>query len=95
MPDRQEVQMSITGTGKTANSVSYEIEHVELEDGEMNIVRVTFDLWEFEISVDFNVDEADQFLTRFRDEVVRAKQSRLEWETDTDPSTGVSEECES
>lgn len=89
-----EVAVTISGTGNAASAVGYEIEHVELDDGETQLVRLTFDLWELSASVDFHIEQAEEFIVRFRDEVVRAKQAQLEWETDTDPETGIAGECE-
>lgn len=94
MPMTDDVAVTISGTGQVASAVGYEVEHVELDDGETQLIRLTFDLWELSASVDFHIDQAEDFLVRFRDEVVRAKQAELEWETDTDPETGIAEECE-
>jgi hypothetical protein len=89
-----DVAVTISGTGNVASAVGYEVEHVELDDGEIQLVRLTFDLWELSASVDFHIGQAEDFLVQFRDEVVRAKQAELEWETDTDPETGIAGECE-
>lgn len=89
-----DVAVTISGTGNIADAVGYEVEHVELDDGETQLVRLAFDLWQLTASVDFHIDQAEDFLVQFRDEVVRAKQAELEWETDTDPETGIAEECE-
>ncbi len=94
MSEGDNASVTITGTGEVAGAVGYEVEHVELDDGETQLVRLTFDLWELSASVDFHIDQAEDFLVQFRDEVVRAKQAQLEWETDTDPETGIAEECE-
>jgi hypothetical protein len=89
-----DVAITISGTDNVADAVGYEIEHVELGDGETQLIRLTFDLWELSASVDFHIDQAEDFIVQFRDEVVRAKQAELEWETDTDPEAGIAEECE-
>lgn len=89
-----DVAVTISGTGNVASAVGYEVEHVKLDDGETQLIRLTFDLWELSASVDFHIDQAEDFLVQFRDEVVWAKQAELEWETDTDPATGIAEECE-
>ena len=89
-----EASLTISGTGEVAGAVSYEVEHVELDGGETQLVRITFDLWELFASVDFHVDQAEEFIIQLRDEIVRAKQARLEWETNTDPESGIAEECE-
>lgn len=94
MPMTDDVAVTISGTGNVASAVGYDVEHVELDAGETQLIRLTFDLWELSASVDFNIDQAGDFIVRFRDEVVRAKQVELEWETDTDPETGIAEECE-
>lgn len=89
-----DVAVTISGTGNIADAVGYEVEHVELDDGETQLVRLTFGLWQLTASVDFHIDQAEDFLVQFRDEIVRAKQAELEWETNTDPETGIAEECE-
>ena len=94
MSEAGEVSVTISGTGNVAGAVGYEVEHVELDNGETQLVRLTFDLWELSASVDFHIDQAEDFLVQFRDEVVRAKQAELEWETNTDPESGIAEECE-
>lgn len=91
---RDEVAVTISGTGNVADAVGYEVEHVELDDGETQLVLLTFELWELSASVDFHIDQAEDFLVQFRDEVVRAKQAELEWETNTDPESGIAEGCE-
>ena len=94
MSEAGEVSVTISGTGNVAGAVGYEVEHVELDNGETQLVRLTFDLWELSASVDFHIDQAEDFLVQFRDEVVRAKQAELKWETNTDPESGIAEECE-
>jgi hypothetical protein len=89
-----DVAVTISGTGNIADAVGYKVEHVELDNGETQLVRLTFDLWQLTASVDFHIDQAEDFLVQFRDEIVRAKQAELEWETNTDPETGIAEECE-
>lgn len=89
-----EASVSITGTGEVVGAVGYESEHVELDGGETQLVRLTFGLWELSASIDFHVDQAEEFIVQLRDEVVRAKQTRLEWETNTDPESGIAEEFE-
>lgn len=67
--------------------VSYEMSWKEC--GEFQFVTVTFDLGFAEFDVDFELEEAEQFIVEFRDELVRAKQAELEYETNTDPESGV------
>lgn len=71
--------------------VGYGIRHVELDNGETQIVRLTFDLGGLEMNTDFSIEEAEEFIVAYRDAVVRAKQARLEWETNTDPESGIAE----
>lgn len=89
-----EASMTITRTGEVAGAVGYDVEHVELDGGQTQVVRLTFDLWELEASVNFHIDQAEDFIVRFRDEVVRAKQAEVEWETNTNPDTGIAGECD-
>ena len=84
-----EASVTITGTGEVASAVGYDVEHVELDNGETQLVRFTFNLWKLSASVGFHAKQAEEFIVQFRDEVVRAKQAELEWETDTDPETGI------
>lgn len=91
MSDRP-LSATIAGAEKVVDSVGYEIEHIEGDSGETPLVRVTFDLWQLEIFVTFSIDDAEEFLVAFRDEIVRAKQEKLEQKTNTDPETNGTEE---
>ncbi|ELY83433.1 hypothetical protein [Natrinema gari] len=42
----------------------HEVGHVELDDGETQLVRLTFDLWQLTVSVDFHIDQAEDFDTK-------------------------------
>lgn len=82
----------LRGEGRAFESTPLTVEHVEEDDGETQIVRVEADLYNLTAEIDFLVDDAEQFLILFRDEIVRAKRAELEWETDTDPDTGIAGE---
>lgn len=69
--------------------VDYDLDHEG--GGEYQAVVATFDLGFAEFDAHFTEEEAEQFIVEFRDELVRAKQAKLEWETNTDPESGVAE----
>lgn len=77
----------LRGQDVPLDRVSYELSREE--SGAYQFVTVTFDLGLAEFDVNFEVEKAEQFIVEFRDEVVRAKQADLEYQTDTDPETGV------
>lgn len=70
-----------------ADAVEWEIE--TYSDGDVVTVVVTFDVGEFDVSVHFPIETADEFIVELRDALVDAKRQQLEWKTDTDPSTGI------
>lgn len=80
----------LRGHDQPLDAVDYEIDMVEFEEGHC-MVAVTFDLGFAELDVQFNSEDAEEFIVEFRDELVHAKQAQLEWETNTDPETGVAE----
>ena len=84
-----DVQVAISGTENVASAVSYDVKHVDAVADGTQVVRLTFGLWELCVSVDFCIDQADEFLVEVRDAVVRAKRAQIEWETNTDPETGI------
>lgn len=84
----RDVWARLAGEQVLSEGASYDIEHVE-HGGEAYSVEVTVDLGGLELTLDFALEEAEEFIVRFRDEVVRAKQAKLEWETDTDVDSGV------
>ena len=92
----RDVWARLSGNQLVSENASYDIEHVEHGDGEAYSIDLTLDLGGLEVVVDFPLEAAEEFLVAFRDEIVRGKQARLEWETDTDPETGVAdvEGCE-
>jgi hypothetical protein len=57
-------------------------------------VALRFGFAGLEAELTFDIEAAEEFLIQFRDEIVRAKQKELEWETNTDPESGIAEECE-
>lgn len=67
--------------------IDYELAH-NTEEGD-SWVLVTFDLGFAEVEVQFDAEQAEEFIVEFRDELVRAKQASLEQQTDTDSDTGV------
>lgn len=88
------LSLSISGRGNAADAVNYDVEHLELEDGEYHMVRVNLDIGFVEASVDFDLDDAEEFLIEFRDHLVNAKRAQLEWESNTDPTTGVEDDID-
>jgi len=86
---RKGVYANIVGEGALHDNAGYEVEHVADAGGQEQIIRLTVDLGGLQLSLDFNLEGAEEFIVRVRDAVVRAHQARLEWETDTDPETGV------
>jgi hypothetical protein len=80
------------GTGFPLDVVTWELDSHE-SDGHA-FVDLCFNFGELEAELSFEIEDAEQFIVQFRDEVVRAKQRELEWQTDTDSQTGVPEECE-
>lgn len=85
----------IFGTGKIADTVDCETEHIEDTEAEVQMIEVTFDFYMVEFSVTYSIKEAEEFLVGFRDEIIRAKRAQLEWETDTDPETGIADDEDS
>lgn len=69
------------------NDIEYDIEHVTI-DGH-SYLEITFKIGLGEFTARFTIERAEKFIVELRDEIVRAKQAQLEWETDTDPETGV------
>ena len=86
------VWASFAGEGLVTERVGYEIEHVEHGDGEAFAVEVTLDLGGLSITLDFPSEVAEEFLVDLRGEIVRCKEARLGWETDTDPESGVTDD---
>lgn len=85
----RDVWVSLTGGEVVYESVDYDVKHVEHDGGEAHTIELTLNLGGLSVTVDFPLNTAEAFLGEFRDEIVRAKRTKLEWETDTDPSTGV------
>lgn len=75
------------GDSRRFDLVNYEVGH-KSEDG-CSWVIVTFDFDFAEFDVMFKRELAEKFVVELRDELVRAKQSELEWQTNTDPESGV------
>ena len=82
------------GEGLLNENVTYDVEAAEHGDGEAYSVDLTFDLDGLSLTIDFDPEVAEEFIVAFRDEIVRAKQKELEWETDTDPESGVTDDEE-
>jgi hypothetical protein len=80
------------GTGFPLDAVTWELDSHESD--RHAFVDLCFNFGELEAELSFEIEDAEQFIVQFRDEVVRAKQRELEWQTDTDSQTGVPEECE-
>jgi len=80
----------LAGEGLLSESVSYEIEATEHGNGEAFSVDITIDLGGLSLTIDFDPEMAEDLVVDLRDEIVRAKQKELAWQTDTDPETGVS-----
>lgn len=88
MSDRGAATVAIAGGGAPSGA-EYEIERKEMAGGEIQLVEVTLDTGAVEISTEFELDEAEEFLVEFRDAIVDGKIKELEWETDTGPETGL------
>lgn len=88
---RDGVVASISGEGALHDNAGYEVEHRSDAGGQEQFIRLTVDLGGFQLALDFNLDGAEEFVVRVRDKIVRAKQAQLEWQTDTDPETGVAD----
>lgn len=82
----------LSGEGLVSESVSYDVDHVEHGEGEAYSVVVTLDLGGLAVEAEFDLDDAEAFLVEVRDAIVRGRRAELERATDTDPSTGVSED---
>lgn len=80
----------LRGQDMQLDAVDYEIDMVEIEEG-LSMVFVTFDFGFAELDVEFNVEDGEEFIVEFRDELVRAKQAQLEYQTNTDPESGVAD----
>lgn len=70
-----------------AHPVPWEIE-TSTEDG-VGLVTVSFPVRGLDVEVSFPIETADEFIVELRDAIVDAKRQQLEWETDTDPDTGI------
>jgi hypothetical protein len=92
MSDGGDCSAEFHGTSYTLDAVSWEIE-AQQADG-YAFVALRFGLAGLEAELTFDIEAAEEFLIQFRDEIVRAKQKELEWETNTDPESGIAEECE-
>jgi hypothetical protein len=74
--------VDISGTEAMADAVTWEFDTWQ-EEGIAH-VDVTFELGALKMRFSFTVDQAEQFVVQFRDEIVGAKQKELEWKTNTD-----------
>jgi hypothetical protein len=84
----------LSGEEFISETATYDVDHVAHAGGETVTIDLTVDMGGISLTVDMDLDEAESFIRQFRDEIVRARQARIEWETDTDPETGISERCE-
>ena len=80
------------GKGHSLDAVPWELEAREADGYAFVALRFGFAGLETELT--FDIETAEEFLIQFRDEIVRAKRKELEWETNTNPDTGIAEECE-
>ncbi|MUW14849.1 hypothetical protein GJ633_09370 [Halorubrum sp. CBA1125] len=87
MPGSDDCAGRVLGSGGYSYSVGWETDS-HAEDG-IGMIELCIQLGGFDVELSFRIDEAETFLEDVRDEIVRAKQAELEWETDTDPETGV------
>lgn len=92
MSDGRDCSAEFHGTSHTLDAVSWELEAQEADGYAFVALRFGFAGLEAELT--FGIEAAEEFLVQFRDEIVRAKQKELEWETNTDPESGIAEECE-
>lgn len=74
--------------------VDYEVTHADHDGGESQTVELTVGREGLTVTHEFPIEAAEEFIVRFRNAVVRAKQAELEWQTNTDPSSGVPDEEE-
>jgi hypothetical protein len=79
------------GASHTLDAVSRELEAQEADGYAFVALRFGFAGGEAEPLVD--IKAASDFLIQFRDEIIRAKQKAPEWETNTDPESGIAEGC--
>lgn len=83
--------MQLSGDIVLSESTEYEIDHRTYEG--VPVVEITLHGAEtLEISFTLRPEQAEEFVTRVRDEIVRGKRSELEWLTNTDPESGVAGE---
>jgi len=92
MTDDDTCAAKFRGTGHSLDVVPWEIKAQEA-DG-YAFVALRFGFAGFEAELTFDIETAEEFLIQFREDIVRAKQKELEWETNTDPESGIAEECE-
>ena len=92
MSDDDTCAAKFRGTSRSLDAVSWELEAQEADGYAFVALRFGFAGLEAELT--FDIEAAEEFLIQFRDEIVRAKQKELEWETNTDPESGIAEECE-
>lgn len=81
----------LRGTGVPIDDPECDVNMVEHGEG-FCTVAVTFEISIVEFEVEFKIEQAEEFIVEFRDELNHAKQNKLEWETNTDPKTGVAED---
>jgi len=79
----------LSGQELLSETATYDIDHFGHESGETVTITLTVDMGELELTLAFDPDTAEAFVVAVRDAVVRAKQARIEWETDTGPETGI------
>lgn len=91
MSDDDTCAAKFRGTGHSLDAVSWELEAQEADGYAFVALRFGFAGLEAELT--FDIETAEEFLIQVRDEIVRAKQKELKWETNTDPDTGIAEEC--
>jgi len=84
----------LSGEEFISETATYDIDHIVHGSGETVTIDLTVNMGEISLIVDMDLDEAESFLRCFRNEIVRGKRARLEWETDTDSETGVPERCD-
>ncbi|WP_143414708.1 hypothetical protein [Halorubrum sp. SD683] len=77
----------LRGKDMVVDEIGYELDY-QTED-EYAWVLLTLDLGFTEVEVQFDSEKAEQFIVEFRDELVKAKQEQLEYDTNTDPDSGV------
>lgn len=92
MSSDSDVTVDVTGNLHPQVHGDFEVERVEQANGEIQLVELTIDTGELEISTAFGIEEAEELLVEVRDSIVEAKREELEWKTATKTETELKPE---